>query len=124
MTESLIRVMVVEDSPEFQELLVLTLSLEPYIKIVHIASSGEDALKAMDKASPELVLLDFRLPGIDGLETAKRMKEKNPDVKIALVTAYAEEVLERAAKEANVEEVIPKSTFSMAKIQHLLGRES
>ncbi len=119
MDKPLTRIMVVEDSPEYQELLVLTLSLEPYIKIVHTAESGEAAMEAFGRISPDLVLLDFRLPGIDGLETAKRMKEQDPDVKIALVTAYAEEVMERAAKEAHVEEVISKSGFSLARIQHL-----
>ncbi|MFQ5934098.1 MAG: response regulator transcription factor [Dehalococcoidia bacterium] len=123
MNNSSSRVMIVEDSPDYQEILVLTLSLEPYVKIVHIAGSGEEALEVFDEASPELVLLDFKLPGIDGLETAKRMKEQRPDVKIALVTAYAEEILDRATKEANVEEVIPKSSFSLARIQHLLGQK-
>jgi len=122
--EQIKRVMVVEDASEFQELVVLTVSLEPYIKIVHIADSGEEALEEFDRACPDLVLLDFRLPGINGLETAKRMKEQRSDVKIALVTAYAEEVVEQAAKDANVEEVIPKSSFSLARVKQLLDIES
>ena len=85
---SLARIMVVEDAPEFQELVVLTLTLEPHLKVDFIASSGEEALDAFDRVAPDLVLLDFRLPGIDGLETARRMKQRRPDVKIALVTAY------------------------------------
>ncbi len=121
MDKSMARVMVVEDAPEFQELVVLALSLEPYIKIEYIADSGEDALEAFPSVAPDLVLLDFQLPGINGLETAKRMKELRPDVKIALVTAYSEEVMERAAKETDIEEVIPKSSFSLARIQRLLG---
>ena len=118
------RVMVVEDAPSFQELVVLTLSMEPYLKIVHMADSGEEALEVFDSVSPDVVLLDFRLPGMNGLETARKMKERNPDVKIALVTAYAEEVLERAAKEASLEEVIPKSSFSLARVKRLLGQDS
>lgn len=125
MDKPVVTVMVVEDAKSFQEVVVLTLSLEPYIKIVYIADSGEEALEAFDRTSPELVLLDFRLPGIDGLETAKQMKQRRPDVKIALVTAYAEEVFQRAAKETNVvEEVIPKASFSLARLQKLLGQDS
>ena len=120
MNKSATRVMVVEDAPEFQELVVLTLTLEPYFNVEFIASSGEEAMEAFDRVSPELVLLDFRLPGIDGLETAKRMKERRPEVKIALVTAYAEDVLKRAATEANVEAVIPKADFSLARVQAVL----
>lgn len=124
MDEQIKRVMVVEDSAEFQELVVLTVSLEPYIKIVYIADSGEEALEEFDRASPDLVLLDFRLPGINGLETARRMKQQRSDVKIALVTAYAEDVMERAAKEANIEEVIPKNSFSLTRVKQLLNLES
>ncbi len=124
MSKQPVRVMIVEDVESFQEVVVMTLSLEPYFKVVYIADSGEEALEAFAKASPELVLLDFRMPGIDGLETAKRMKKQRPDVKIALVTAYSEEVLERAAKEAQVDEVIPKSSFSLARVQQLLGWDS
>ncbi len=118
------RIMVVEDSPDFQEVVVESLLLEPYTWDIHVVASGEEALAALAEASPDLVLLDFRLPGIDGLETAKRMKEQRPDVKIVLVTAYAEEVFERAAKEANVEEVIPKADFTVARVHQLLGRDS
>lgn len=124
MNKSATRVMVVEDAPEFQELVVLTLTLEPHFNVEFIASSGEEAMEAFDRVSPELVLLDFRLPGIDGLETAKRMKERRPEVKIALVTAYAEDVLKRAATEANVEAVIPKADFSLARVQAVLDQDS
>ena len=123
MDEQLAQVMIVEDAPEFQDLVVLTLSLEPYIKVVYIADSGEEALEVFPNVSPELVLLDFRLPGINGLETAKRMKEMRPDVKIALVTAYADEIREQATKEAVVEAVIPKNGFNLERVRQLLGRD-
>ena len=119
------RIMVVEDAPEFQELVVLTLTLEPHLKVDFIASSGEEALEALDRVAPDLVLLDFRLPGIDGLETAKRMKRQRPEVKIALVTAYTEDVLKRAAHDADVEAVIPKADFSLTRVLDVLsGRPS
>ncbi len=117
---SLARIMVVEDAPEFQELVVLTLTLEPHLNVDFIASSGEEALDAFDRVAPDLVLLDFRLPGIDGLETARRMKQRRRDVKIALVTAYTEEVLKRAAHKAHVEAVIPKTDFSLTRILDVL----
>lgn len=114
-------IMVVEDAPEFQELVILTLTLEPHLKVGFIASSGEEALDALDRVAPDLVLLDFRLPGIDGLETARRMKKQRPDVKIALVTAYTEDVLKRAAHDAHLEAVIPKADFSLTRILDVLS---
>ena len=116
--------MIVEDEPTFQELVQLVLSLDPRFEIVDTSGTGEDALEHLDEACPHLVLLDFRLPGIDGLETAKRMKEKLPDMKIALVTAHTEEVLARLAKEARIEEVIPKASFSLERVHQLVDRYS
>ena len=124
MSNEVTRVMVVEHAPSFQEVVMFILSLEPSVKIVFTADSGEEALAALEEASPDVVLLDFRLPGIDGLETAKRMKKQRPDIKIALVTAYAKEVASKAQAEGNVEVVIPKAQFSLARVQQLLGRDS
>ena len=119
-TPSRTRVMVVEDVPLFQEAIKETLSLDPNIQLVYMASSGEEGLEAFPRASPDLVLLDFVLPGINGLETAKRMKEQRPYVKIAIVTAFVEDVLARVAEEADIVEVIPKSSFSLERVQQLL----
>ena len=119
-TRALTRVMVVDDVEDFAESVKVTLSVDPYIEVVHVAHTGEEALAAFPQASPDLVLLDYRLPGINGLETAKRMKERHPDVKIAILTAYSDEVKQLAGKAPNIEEVIAKSGFSKAKIQHLL----
>ena len=117
------KVMIVEDVAAFREVLELQLSLDPYMDIVHTSStSGEAALKAFLEVSQDLVLLDFRLPGIDGLETARRMKEQNSEVKIALVTAYSEEAMALSAKASHVEEVIPKASFSLARIKAFLAR--
>ena len=119
-TPSRSRVMAVEDVPFFQEAIKDTLSVDPNIELVYMASSGEEALEAFPRASPDLVLLDFVLPGISGLETAKRMKEQRPYVKIAIVTAFLDDVLARVAEEADIVEVIPKSSFSVGRVQQLL----
>lgn len=116
-----VRVMVVEDEPTFQELVQLMLSLDRRFELVCTAASGEEALERLSAACPDLILVDFRLGGIDGLETAKRMRLQLPDVKIAMVTAHTEEVLDRLAKQAQVQEVIPKASFSLDRLHRLLG---
>lgn len=123
-TKKLVRVMIVEDQPTFQELAELVLSLDPQFEIVHIAGTGEEALEVLEKANPDLILLDFRLPGIDGLETAKRIKEHHPNITIGMVTAHTEEVLARMAKEAQVKEVIPKASFNLERVQRLVNGTS
>ena len=118
-----LKVMVVEDSKEFQEVVVLTLGLQPYFKVVAMADSGQEALAVFETASPDLVLLDYRLPGIDGVETAKRLKSRRPDIKMALVTAFAHEIPQSAVEEAQLDAVIPKSEFTLSLVQESLGRE-
>ncbi|MFQ5874376.1 MAG: response regulator transcription factor [Dehalococcoidia bacterium] len=115
-----IRVMIVEDEPSFRELVQLVLSLDSQFEIVGTAGSGEEALDGLEEARPDLVLLDFRLPGIDGLETAKRMIEQRPGIKIAMVTAHSEEVLSRFAKDARIHELIPKASFSLERVRQLV----
>ena len=116
-----VRVMIVEDQPSYQELVQVVLSLDPQFEVVAVASDGHEALDGFDEASPDLVLIDFLMPGLDGLETAKRMIERRPDVKIAMVTAHEEEVLKRLAREARIQEVIPKASFSLDRVQRLVA---
>lgn len=116
--------MIVEDEPSFQELVQLVLSLDPKFEIIRTVESGEEAMEGVDSLDLDLVLLDFRLPGIDGIETAKRLKERHPDLKIALVTAHSEEVLGRLAKEADILAVIPKASFSLERVDRLLSANS
>lgn len=119
-----IRVMIVDDEPVFQELVLLVLSLDPKFDVVRIAGTGEEALCELESADPDLVLLDFRMPGMDGLETARRIKQRSPDTKIAMVTAHTEQVLGRLALEARIHEVIPKAKFNLERVQRLVEAPS
>lgn len=56
--------------------------------IVGCVTSGKKALELFEKTMPQIVISDIRMPGVDGLELAKKMKEKNPDVVIVLLSAY------------------------------------
>ena len=115
-----VRVMIVEDEPTFQELVQLVLSLDPMFEVISAAGTGEEALERLEEACPDLVLLDFHLPGMDGLETARYIKRQCPNTRIALVTAHVEDVLERLAKNVQIQEVIPKSKFSLERVRALL----
>ena len=119
-----IKVMIVDDEPVFQELVLLVLSLDPQFEVVLIAGTGEEALCEFEDTDPDLVLIDFHMPGMDGLETARRIKQLSPDTKIAMVTAHTEQVLARLAREARIHEVIPKAKFSLERVQRLVAVSS
>ena len=73
-----IRVLVVEDSPVIQQLLSHVIGADPRLEVAGIASSGEQALRMIEKNAPDVVSLDIRLPGIDGFEVTSRIMRQNP----------------------------------------------
>jgi CheY-like chemotaxis protein len=58
---------------------------------VHIAYNGDEALLQYDQFKPDLVISDIRMPKMSGFELASALRKKNPDLKIILMTGYADE---------------------------------
>ncbi len=56
---------------------------------VRIASSGPEALRMIDEQRPDLVFVDIKMPGMDGTEVMRRIKRLDPDIEVAIITAYA-----------------------------------
>lgn len=74
----LIRVLVVEDQELIRESLEIILSNKPGIQVVGTASNGEDAVLLCQKLVPDIVLLDIRMPKMDGVTACKKSKSKTP----------------------------------------------
>jgi len=84
------RILIVDDSPE--NLRVLRQALEPEGYSILIATNGESALRIAQNATPDLILLDIQMPGIDGYETCQRLKhnEQTQSIPVVFVTAQSE----------------------------------
>ena len=82
------RILVVDDEESIRELYRAELAEEGYE--VYLAGDGLQALQRIDAFRPDLVTLDVKMPGIDGIETLRRIREKNPTLPVILVTAFGE----------------------------------
>lgn len=84
----MIKVLIVEDSPVIQEILVFTISSDPEFKIVGVASNGEDAIEFALKEKPDVITMDLHMPKLNGLEATREIMETNP-TPIVVVTGSA-----------------------------------
>ena len=105
-------ILVVEDDPNIQEALRYSLEKENYRLI--LADDGDMALTLAQNHSPDLVLLDIMLPGIDGLAVCKRIREEN-NVPIIMLTAKTEEIDKVLGLELGADDYITKP-FSMREL--------
>ncbi len=81
-------VLLVEDSSTFRKSMREMLTLRfPALKIEE-ASDGEEALQKLENTNPDLIFMDIRLPGQNGLEVTKKIKEVNSDVEVVILTSY------------------------------------
>ena len=102
-----IRVMVVDDTDHVRRMLTSMLSLDGF-EVVGEVASGPAALEAVEAADPDIVVIDYKMPGMDGLETARGIRRRRQDQVMILYTAYIDEALERAAAEAGISLCIGK----------------
>lgn len=84
------KVLIVDDNAGDRVLIKEILSEIPLIEEFQEAESGEDAIEAVKKFQPHLVLLDINLTGIDGYETCQKIKELDEKIKVILLTGYSE----------------------------------
>jgi two-component system, NarL family, response regulator DesR len=84
-----IRLVLVEDNHIFREALELLLGLQSDIDVVASVSEGSAAADAVREHRPDVVLMDYRLPGIDGVQATRAVREAAPDVAVVCLTASA-----------------------------------
>ncbi len=82
-----IRVVLVEDNKVFREAMELLLSMQGEIDVVATVDNGSDASAVCASYRPDVVLLDYRLPGLDGAQAAHAIREAAPDARIVCLTA-------------------------------------
>ncbi len=84
-----IRVVLVEDNEVFREALELLLGLRDDIAVVASVPDGTDAAAAAAEFTPDVVLMDYRLPGLDGVQATRAVREAAPETAVVCLTASA-----------------------------------
>ncbi len=82
------RVMIVDDRRRSREGLQALLATTPEVKVVCEAMDGNEAVRLADEFQPDVVLMDVKMPGKDGLEATREIKRAHPQMKIILLTMY------------------------------------
>jgi DNA-binding NarL/FixJ family response regulator len=117
------RLLIVDDNETVRHGLRKVLQSNPELEICGEASDGLTAVELFRELRPNVVILDFQLPGIDGLEAARRMSEISPSVPIVMFTQHASPDLKKHAQKVGIRSVVSKTeAFPMIKIiETLLG---
>jgi CheY-like chemotaxis protein len=95
------KVLVVDDTDHVRDMLVTMLELDGF-SVVGEAQSGPDAIKLASLKRPDVIVMDHKMPGMDGLEAARLIREELPEQAIILYTAYLDDKLEQTAKDAGI----------------------
>ena len=110
-------ILLVEDEPKVRALIQNFLEFKGFT--VTTASSGEEALKCLAGSSPRVVLLDIKLPGMDGLLTLRRLRVSHPTLPVIFLTQVDEDEARREAVSLGAHEYLTKP-FDFERLETLL----
>lgn len=104
-----IRVVIVEDHPLTRLGLVTALGQEPGIEVVGEAADAEAALRLVEQQRPEVILLDLRVPGADGMWLASHLHRRHPASTLIILTTFDDPATRAAARRAGAWAFLPKT---------------
>jgi DNA-binding NarL/FixJ family response regulator len=108
----LLRIFVVDDSATVRSVLRAVLEREAEWTVVGEAGSGRDAVKTFRDYRPNVTVMDYAMPEMNGLEAARHLRERDPSATILMVTADPTIQLQREARKTGVNGFCPKDEVS------------
>ncbi|MGW0592661.1 response regulator [Streptosporangium sp. NPDC002607] len=108
--EVTVRVLVADDQTVVREGLVLLLGLLPGIEVAGAAADGGEAVRLVGELRPDVVLMDLRMPRMDGVEATRRIREAHPEVHVVVLTTYSDDESVFAALGAGARGYLTKDT--------------
>jgi two-component system invasion response regulator UvrY len=105
-------VLIVDDQAPFRDVARTVVTLSPGFEVVAEAASGEEAVAAARERTPQLVLMDINLPGINGIEATRQIMDERPDTLVVLLSTYTRDDLPEDARNCGAAKYIHKEDFS------------
>lgn len=118
-----VRVLIVDDQPPFRSAARTVIGVTAGFEVIGEAESGEDALDAVAQDPPDLVLMDINLPGINGIEAARRIRAEHDSVDVILLSTYSEADLPADARDVGALAYVHKEDFGPALLRELWSRD-
>ena len=110
-------VLLVDDQETFLRAMTSVVEETPGFEVVGRATSGEEALDVAAVTLPDLVLMDVNLPGIDGLEATRRLRNLHPAIVVLLLSTYDDEAGESFVAEAGAAGYVTKAAFGPDRLE-------
>ena len=119
------RILLVDDNSLTRSLIRTFLETQAHVEVCGEASDGTEGLEKGLELKPDLVVMDFSMPRVNGLQAAFMLHKIAPDIPIILFTLFKDGILDRLAQAAGVASVVSKSdelTFLADEVQRLTSR--
>jgi DNA-binding NarL/FixJ family response regulator len=119
------RILVADDSPLIRKQIRTILELDPYLEVCAEAENGLEAVRKVRECRPDLAVVDFQMPVMNGLEATRPIKKQLPATPILLFTVYSSPEFDRESKRAGADAVLSKAEggAGLSRVVHSLLRE-
>src|SRR5690606_20700182 len=87
----MIKLLLAEDQRVLRESLKIVLEQDPELQVVGCAANGTEALALAEEKAPDIILMDIKMPAVDGIESTRLIKEKFPHIKVVILTTFGNE---------------------------------
>ncbi|MFB0507892.1 MAG: response regulator transcription factor [Thermodesulfobacteriota bacterium] len=106
----MLNILIVEDNADFRQSLKEVLHSQFPFLVVGEAENGDEALQKIDALVPDIIFMDIKLPGENGLQVTQKVKKKYPEIIIIILTYYDSPEHRKAADQCGANYFLPKNT--------------
>jgi len=114
-----VRVLIVDDQPPFRDAARMVVEMTDGFELAGEAVNGEEGIEMTQTLSPDLVLMDVQMPGIDGLEATRRIADLDDPPHVVVMSTHESGDYRETALKAGAFAFIPKAAFSMDALEEV-----